>query len=53
MFVIYAPALAAVLASFAVPGAVEGNRARILAAAVAVHFLKRVLEVTIISSKTQ
>ncbi|RCV09566.1 hypothetical protein SETIT_2G039800v2 [Setaria italica] len=45
MLVIYAPALAAALASFFVPGAVEGARARILAAAVAVHFLKRVLEV--------
>ncbi|CAN6213175.1 unnamed protein product, partial [Urochloa humidicola] len=45
MFVIYAPALAAALASFAVPGAVEGLRAQVLAAAVAVHFLKRVLEV--------
>ncbi|CAL5091308.1 unnamed protein product [Urochloa decumbens] len=45
MLVIYAPALAAALASFAVPGAVEGPRAQVLAAAVAVHFLKRVLEV--------
>ncbi|CAL5076745.1 unnamed protein product [Urochloa decumbens] len=41
MFLIYAPALAAALASFAV----EGPRAQLLAAAVAVHFLKRVLEV--------
>jgi len=45
MLVIYAPALAAALASFAVPGAVEGARAGLLRAAVAAHFLKRVLEV--------
>ena len=45
MLVIYAPALAAALASFAVPGAVEGTRAGFLCAAVAAHFLKRVLEV--------
>jgi len=45
MLVAYAPALAAAAASFAVPGAVEGARAQILSAALAVHFLKRVLEV--------
>ncbi|PUZ68475.1 hypothetical protein GQ55_2G031800 [Panicum hallii var. hallii] len=45
MLVAYAPALVAAAASFAVPGAVEGARAQILSAALAVHFLKRVLEV--------
>jgi very-long-chain enoyl-CoA reductase len=45
MLVAYMPALVAAAASFAVPGAVEGLRAQILAAALAVHFLKRVLEV--------
>ncbi|OEL16310.1 hypothetical protein BAE44_0022671 [Dichanthelium oligosanthes] len=45
MFLLYAPAFAGALASFAVPGAVEGTRAGFLCAAVAVHFLKRVLEV--------
>ena len=45
MLVAYAPALAAAAASFAVPGAVDGTRAQILSAALAVHFLKRVLEV--------
>ena len=49
MLVAYAPALVAAAASFAVPGAVEGIRAQILAAALAVHFLKRVLEVMISS----
>jgi very-long-chain enoyl-CoA reductase len=46
MLVAYVPALAAAAASFAVPGAVGGERAQILAAALAAHFLKRVLEVT-------
>jgi very-long-chain enoyl-CoA reductase len=46
MLVAYVPALAAAAASFAVPGAVDGERAQILAAALAAHFLKRVLEVT-------
>jgi very-long-chain enoyl-CoA reductase len=45
MLVAYAPALVAAAVSFAVPGAVEGLRAQILSAALAVHFLKRVLEV--------
>jgi hypothetical protein len=45
MLVAYAPALVAAAVSFAVPGAVKGLRAQILAAALAVHFLKRVLEV--------
>ncbi|RCV09557.1 hypothetical protein SETIT_2G039300v2 [Setaria italica] len=45
MLVAYAPALAAAAASFAVPGAVDGARAQVLAAALAAHFLKRVLEV--------
>ncbi|KAG2631764.1 3-oxo-5-alpha-steroid 4-dehydrogenase 1-like [Panicum virgatum] len=45
MLVIYSPALAAALVSFAVPGAVGGARAGLLCAAVAAHFLKRVLEV--------
>ncbi|RLN34384.1 very-long-chain enoyl-CoA reductase-like [Panicum miliaceum] len=45
MLVAYAPALVAAAASFAVPGAVDGARAQILSAALAVHFLKRVLEV--------
>ncbi|KAL6647024.1 hypothetical protein ACP70R_014461 [Stipagrostis hirtigluma subsp. patula] len=45
MVVAYGPALAAAVASFAVPGAVEGLRAQILSAVLAVHFLKRVLEV--------
>nr|CAB3451982.1 unnamed protein product [Digitaria exilis] len=45
MFVLYAPAFVAALASFAVPGAVQGPRAHLLAAAIAIHFLKRVLEV--------
>ncbi|RLN35753.1 3-oxo-5-alpha-steroid 4-dehydrogenase 1-like [Panicum miliaceum] len=48
MLVSYAPALAAALASFAVPGAVEGPRARLLCAAVAAHLLKRVLEVLLV-----
>ncbi|CAM0905357.1 unnamed protein product [Alopecurus aequalis] len=48
MLLAYAPALVAAAASFAVPGAVEGLRAQILAAALAVHFLKRVLEVLFI-----
>jgi hypothetical protein len=48
MLVIYAPALAAALASFAVPGAVQGARAGPLCAAVAAHFLKRVLEVLLV-----
>ncbi|CAD6226675.1 unnamed protein product [Miscanthus lutarioriparius] len=37
--------LVAALASFAVPGAVHGVHAHLLSAAMAVHFLKRVLEV--------
>ncbi|TVU41490.1 hypothetical protein EJB05_15016, partial [Eragrostis curvula] len=45
MLVAYTPALVAMLASFAVPGSVDGPRARLLAAALAVHFLKQVLEV--------
>ncbi|OEL22684.1 hypothetical protein BAE44_0016297 [Dichanthelium oligosanthes] len=45
MLVCYVPALVAVLASFGVPGAVDGARAQLLSAALAVHFLKRVLEV--------
>ncbi|KAL6880189.1 hypothetical protein ACP4OV_011754 [Aristida adscensionis] len=45
MLLAYAPALVAAAASFAVPGAVEGARAELLSAALAVHFLKRVLEV--------
>ncbi|WVZ61967.1 hypothetical protein U9M48_011772 [Paspalum notatum var. saurae] len=46
MLLFYAPALTAALASFfAVPAAVAGARSRILAAALAAHFLKRVLEV--------
>ncbi|CAN6165206.1 unnamed protein product [Urochloa humidicola] len=45
MLVAYTPALLAAAASFAVPGAVDGPRAQILSAALAVHFLKRVLEV--------
>ena len=45
MLLLYAPALVAALASFAVPGAVVGARAHLLSAAIAVHFLKRVLEV--------
>ncbi|TVU41496.1 hypothetical protein EJB05_15022, partial [Eragrostis curvula] len=46
MFVIYAPAaLIAVMASFAVTGMVQGARTQVLAAALATHFLKRVLEV--------
>ncbi|KAF8732220.1 hypothetical protein HU200_016195 [Digitaria exilis] len=45
MLVAYAPALVAAAASFAVPGAVDGARAEILSAALAIHFLKRVLEV--------
>jgi hypothetical protein len=44
MVLLYFPALAAALASFAVPGAVDGARAHVLSAAIAVHFLKRVLE---------
>lgn len=48
MLVAYAPALVAAVASFAVPGAVEGLRAQLLSAALAVHFLKRVLEVLLI-----
>ncbi|KAL6647022.1 hypothetical protein ACP70R_014459 [Stipagrostis hirtigluma subsp. patula] len=44
MVVAYGPALVAALASFAVPGAVEGARAQILSAVLAVHFLKRLLE---------
>ncbi|VAH26616.1 unnamed protein product [Triticum turgidum subsp. durum] len=48
MLVAYAPALVAAAASFVVPGAVEGLRAELLAAALAVHFLKRVLEVLFI-----
>ncbi|CAN6196927.1 unnamed protein product [Urochloa humidicola] len=45
MLVAYTPALLAAAASFAVPGAVDGPRAQILSAVLAVHFLKRVLEV--------
>ncbi|CAL5066966.1 unnamed protein product [Urochloa decumbens] len=45
MIVSYVPALVAVLAAFAVPGAVDGARAQVLCAALAAHFLKRVLEV--------
>jgi hypothetical protein len=45
MLVTYAPAFAAAAASFAVPGAVEGARARLLSAALTAHFLKRLLEV--------
>ncbi|GJM85367.1 hypothetical protein PR202_ga01812 [Eleusine coracana subsp. coracana] len=45
MLVAYAPALVAAAASFAVPGVVEGARAQLLSAALAVHFLKRILEV--------
>ncbi|KAL6647023.1 hypothetical protein ACP70R_014460 [Stipagrostis hirtigluma subsp. patula] len=45
MAVAYGPALAAAVASFAVPGAVEGARAQILSAVLALHFLKRILEV--------
>ena len=45
MLLLYAPALVGALASFAVPGAVHGARAHLLSAAIAVHFLKRVLEV--------
>ena len=45
MLVLYAPALAAALTSFAVPGAVGGVRAGLLCAAIAAHFLKWVLEV--------
>ncbi|OEL18783.1 hypothetical protein BAE44_0020199 [Dichanthelium oligosanthes] len=45
MLVAYAPAFLAAAASFAVPGAVDGARAQLLSAALAVHFLKRVLEV--------
>ncbi|XP_062187996.1 uncharacterized protein LOC133891297 [Phragmites australis] len=48
MLVAYAPALVAALASFAVPGAVDGTRAQLLSAALAVHFLKRVLEVLLV-----
>jgi len=48
MLLIYAPALAAALASFAVPDAVSGPRERALAAAIAAHFLKRVLEVAFV-----
>ncbi|KAG8100672.1 hypothetical protein GUJ93_ZPchr0013g34592 [Zizania palustris] len=45
MLAAYVPALVAALASFAVPGAVEGVRTQLLSAAISVHFLKRVLEV--------
>jgi hypothetical protein len=45
MLLAYAPALLAAAASFAVPGAVEGARAELLSAALAAHFLKRILEV--------
>ncbi|GJN24575.1 hypothetical protein PR202_gb12324 [Eleusine coracana subsp. coracana] len=45
MLVAYAPALVAAAASFAMPDVVDGARAQILSAALAVHFLKRVLEV--------
>ncbi|KAL5197342.1 hypothetical protein ABZP36_000854 [Zizania latifolia] len=48
MLVAYVPALVAALASFAVPGVVEGVRAQLLSAAISVHFLKRVLEVMFI-----
>jgi very-long-chain enoyl-CoA reductase len=48
MLVAYVPALVAAAVSFAVPGAVEGLRPQILSAALAVHFLKRVLEVMIV-----
>ncbi|CAL5091317.1 unnamed protein product [Urochloa decumbens] len=48
MLVAYVPALLAAAASFAVPGAVDGPRAQILSAALAVHFLKRVLEVLLV-----
>ncbi|TVU41494.1 hypothetical protein EJB05_15020 [Eragrostis curvula] len=45
MLVAYAPALLAAAVSFAVPGVVDGARAELLSAVLAVHFLKRVLEV--------
>ncbi|KAK3124498.1 hypothetical protein QOZ80_7BG0587450 [Eleusine coracana subsp. coracana] len=45
MLVAYAPALLAVLASFAVTGAADSLRGRLLGVTLAVHFLKRVLEV--------
>jgi very-long-chain enoyl-CoA reductase len=45
MLLLYSPALVAALASFAVPGAVVGARAHLLSSAIAVHFLKRILEV--------
>ncbi|KQK20822.1 3-oxo-5-alpha-steroid 4-dehydrogenase 2 [Brachypodium distachyon] len=48
MLMAYTPALVAAAAAFAVPGAVEGLRAQLLAGALAVHFLKRVLEVLFI-----
>ncbi|KAL5196810.1 hypothetical protein ABZP36_000322 [Zizania latifolia] len=48
MLVAYVPALVAAVASFAVPGAVEGVRAQLLSAAISGHFLKRVLEVMFI-----
>ncbi|KAJ1287834.1 hypothetical protein BS78_02G041400, partial [Paspalum vaginatum] len=51
MLLIYAPALAAGLASFfaaAPPGAGARERERALAAALAAHFLKRVLEVLLV-----
>jgi very-long-chain enoyl-CoA reductase len=50
MLVSYVPALIAALASFAVPGAADGARAQLLRASLAVHFLKRILEVTMKST---
>ncbi|OAY81422.1 3-oxo-5-alpha-steroid 4-dehydrogenase 2 [Ananas comosus] len=48
MLLLYAPALVAALASFAIPGAVVGERARWLSAALSIHFFKRVMEVLFI-----
>ncbi|GJN10206.1 hypothetical protein PR202_ga28282 [Eleusine coracana subsp. coracana] len=48
MLLTYVPALVAVLVSFAVPGVMDGPRARLLGATLALHFLKRVLEVLLL-----
>ncbi|XP_073107877.1 uncharacterized protein [Elaeis guineensis] len=48
MLLLYAPALAAAVASFAVPGVVTTTRSQLLSLALSLHFFKRVFEVLFI-----
>lgn len=45
MLLLYAPALAAAVASFDVPGVVTGTRSQLLSLALSLDFFKRVFEV--------